>query len=248
MPFRGETVAQYVRGVNNRWLQDPGNGLQIIPKKYTARFQERFMYNPTFESIFAIVPNVPALLLILIPAILMTVSVVREKELGSIINFYVTPTARIEYLLGKQLPYVAIGMINFFILVALATVVFGVSVKGSFLMLTLCTLLYLLVTTAIGLVTSSFTKTQVAAVFITAILTIQPTVQFAGLLQPVSTLEGSARFIGSIWPTTYYMHSSLGAYTKGLPASLMVRDVVVLAIMFPILLGISIYGLKKQEK
>jgi ribosome-dependent ATPase len=248
MPFRSETIAQYVRAVNDKYLRDPGNGLQVQPKKFTARFENRFMYNPTFESIYSIVPSVPALLLILIPAILMTVSIVREKELGSIINFYVTPTGRLEYLLGKQLPYVAIGMINFFILAGIALMVFGVSMKGSFLVLTLCTLLYLLVTTAVGMVTSSFTKTQVAAVFITAILTIQPTIQFAGLLQPVSTLEGTARVIGSIWPTTYYMHSSVGAYTKGISASLMVRDLVVLAIAFPVLLAVSTLGLKKQDK
>jgi ribosome-dependent ATPase len=206
------------------------------------------MYNPTFQSIYSIVPSVPALLLILIPAILMTVSIVREKELGSIINFYVTPTGRLEYLLGKQLPYVIIGMINFLILAALALIVFGVPIKGSFLMLALCTLLYLIATTGVGMVTSTFTKTQVAAVFITAILTIQPTIQFAGLLQPVSTLEGSARVIGNIWPTTYYMHSSVGAYTKGLPAGLMLRDLVALAIAIPILLAISTLGLKKQDK
>jgi ribosome-dependent ATPase len=173
---------------------------------------------------------------------------VREKELGSIINFYVTPTGKLEYLLGKQLPYVAIGMINFFILAALALIVFGVSIKGSFLVLTLCTLLYVIVTTGVGMVTSTFTKTQVAAVFITAILTIQPTIQFAGLLQPVSTLEGGARVIGSIWPTTYYMHSSLGAYTKGLDAHHMMRDLVVLACTIPILLAISTLGLRKQDK
>ena len=174
------------------------------------------MYNPTFESIYSIVPSVPALLLLLIPAILMTVSIVREKELGSMINFYVTPTGRLEYLLGKQLPYIAIGMINFFILTALALIVFGVPIKGSFLMLTLCTLLYVTATTGIGMVTSTFTSSQVAAVFVTAILTIVPTIQFSGLLQPVSTLKGGAGFIGSIWPASYYMHSSLGAYTKGL--------------------------------
>jgi ribosome-dependent ATPase len=248
MPFRAETVSQYARRVHSTLLNDPGSGLQSNPKKYSPTFQNRYMYNPTFKSIYSIVPSVPALLLILIPAILMTVSIVREKELGSIINFYVTPTGRLEYLLGKQLPYIAIGMINFFILAALALVVFGVSIKGSFLVLTLCTLLYLLVTTGVGMVTSTFTKTQVAAVFITAILTIQPTIQFAGLLQPVSTLEGSARLIGTIWPTTYYMHSSLGAYTKGLAPHLMVRDLVFLACAFPILLAISTFGLKKQDR
>src|SRR4029078_145612 len=133
----------------------------------TTNFQDRYIYNPTFESLYSIVPSVPAILLLLIPAILMTVSIVREKELGSIINFYVTPTGRLEYLLGKQLPYLAIGMLNFFILARLALVVFGVPVKGSFLMLTLCTALYVIATTGIGMVMSTFTSSQVAAVFVT---------------------------------------------------------------------------------
>jgi ribosome-dependent ATPase len=248
MTFRGETVAQYAQAVHNTALKDPASGLYTGPVKYTAKVQDRYMYNPTFQSIYSIVPSVPALLLILIPAILMTVAIVREKELGSMINFYVTPTGRMEYLLGKQLPYVAIGMINFFILVGLALIVFGVPIKGSFLMLTLCTLLYVTATTGIGMVTSTFTSTQVAAVFITAILTIMPTVQFSGLLQPVSTLEGSARFIGSIWPTAYYMHSSVGAYTKGLAPHLMIDDIIFLACAIPVLWAISLVGLKKQER
>jgi ribosome-dependent ATPase len=248
MTFRGETVGQYVQGVHNALMQDPGNPLYGGPKKYSAAIQSRFMYNPTFESIYSMVPSIPALLLILIPAILMTVSIVREKELGSMINFYVTPTGKLEYLIGKQLPYVAIGMVNFFILVLLSLIVFGVPIKGSFLLLTLCTLVYVIVTTGVGMVTSTFTKTQVAAVFITAILTIQPTIQFAGLLQPVSTLEGSAKTIGTIWPTTYYMHSSLGAYTKGLPPGLMLQDILILTGCIPILWAISAIGLRKQEK
>jgi ribosome-dependent ATPase len=247
-PFRGETISQYVQGVQSTLLEDPGNRLFAAPGQYSAAFQERFMYNPTFESVYAIVPSVPAILLILIPSVLMTVSVVREKELGSIINFYVTPTGRLEYLLGKQLPYVAIGMMNFFILVAIALVVFGVPIKGSFLVLTLCTLLYIIVTTAIGLVTSSFTSTQVAAVFVTAIITIQPSIQFSGMLQPVSTLEGNARLLGAIWPTTSYMHASLGAYTKGLGLDLIASDMFYLLGCIPVLLLVSMFGLKKQEK
>ncbi|NLC71986.1 MAG: ribosome-associated ATPase/putative transporter RbbA [Desulfuromonadaceae bacterium] len=248
MTFRGETVAQYVQGVHNTLLQDPANGLQTGARKYRANFQERFMYNPTFESVYSMVPSVPALLLVLIPAILMTVSIVREKELGSIINFYVTPTGRLEYLLGKQLPYIVIGMLNFFILVVISLVVFGVPIKGSFLMLTLCTLLYVTATTGIGMVTSTFTSSQVAAVFVTAIVTIIPTIQFSGLLQPVSTLEGNARLVGLIWPTTYYMHSSVGAYTKGIGAALMIQDLVFLVCCIPVLWAVSLIGLRKQEK
>ena len=206
------------------------------------------MYNPTFESVYAMVPSVPPILLILIPAILMAISVVREKELGSIINFYVTPTGRLEYLLGKQIPYIAIGMLNYFILVAMAIVVFNIPIKGSFLMLTLCTLLYVTATTGIGMVISTFTSSQVAAVFITAIITLMPTIQFSGLLQPVSTLAGRAKFVGSIWPTSYYMHASKGAFTKGLGADLLMQDVIFLACCIPLLWGVSTLALRKQEK
>jgi ribosome-dependent ATPase len=249
MTFRGDTVAQYVEGVHATALADPATGLPTSrARPHTADIEARFMYNPTFESIYSMVPSVPALLLLLIPAILMTVSIVREKELGSMINFYVTPTGRLEYLIGKQLPYITIGVINFVILTALALIVFRVPIKGSFLTLTLCTVLYVTATTGIGMVTSTFTTSQVAAVFVTAILTLVPTIQFSGLLQPVSTLKGGAGFIGSIWPASYYMHSSLGAYTKGLGFRLMMMDVLFLACSIPVLLGISWLGLKKQER
>jgi ribosome-dependent ATPase len=176
------------------------------------------------------------------------VSIVREKELGSMINFYVTPTGKLEYLVGKQLPYIAIGVMNFFILATMTVLVFGVPIKGSFLMLTVCTILYVTATTAMGMMTSTFTGSQVAAVFVTAILTIVPTIQFSGLLQPVSTLTGNAKLIGSIWPATYYMHSSLGAYTKGLSPGLMLGDILFLAGCIPVFLAISYIGLNKQEK
>jgi ribosome-dependent ATPase len=249
MTFRGDTVAQYVSSVFLDTMKDPASGLSLSETPpYATRFESRFMYNPTFESVYSMVPSVPALLLLLIPAILMAVSIVREKELGSMINFYVTPTAKLEYLLGKQLPYIAIGMLNFFILTVLALVVFAVPVKGSFLTLALCSLLYVTVTTGIGMMMSTFTSSQVAAVFVTAILTIVPTIQFSGLLQPVSTLEGSAAIVGAIWPATYYMHSSLGAYTKGLGPHLMVVDLVFLGFCIPLFWGLSVLGLRKQEK
>ena len=209
---RAESLRQYVVGVHNNFLRERGRSSpKALPGQAAFDVETRFVYNPTFESLYAIVPSVPAILLILIPAILMAVSIVREKELGSIINFYVTPTRRIEFLGGKQLPYVVIGMINHVLLLLMAVAVFGVPLKGSGWMLTVCALLYVTATTALGMLVATFTSSQVAAVFITAILTILPTTQFSGMLQPVSTLDGGARVLGTIWPTTYYMHASIGA-------------------------------------
>jgi ribosome-dependent ATPase len=193
------------------------------------------------------VPSVPAMLLILIPATLMAVSVVREKELGSISNFYTTPTTRIEFLVGKQLPYVAIGMLNFTILTIIALLVFDIPLKGSLPTLVLSSLLYVWATTGIGLLISTLTSSQVAAVFVTTVVTMLPTIQFSGLLQPVSTQEGSARVIGLLWPTTYYMHTSVGVYTKGLLFADLATDLLALAVFGPVLVLLTCGLLKKQE-
>ncbi|WP_373651328.1 ribosome-associated ATPase/putative transporter RbbA [Schlesneria sp. DSM 10557] len=250
-PSRAETIKQYVEGVNANSVSEyaslqPEGG--TAASQISADIQARFMYNPTFESIYAIVPSVPPIILILIPSILMAVSVVREKELGSIINFYVTPTRKVEFLLGKQLPYVAISIVNYVILILMSIFIFDVPIKGSFIGLTLCALAYVIVTTGIGMLISTFTSSQVAAVFITAILTIIPTIQFSGMLQPVSTLEGSAKMLGTIWPTTYYMHASVGAFTKGLGLGSLLLDLVVLLAFVPVLLSICVAALPGQEK
>ncbi len=245
---RAESLRQYVVGVHNNFLREQGrSSSRVLPGQAAFEVESRFVYNPTFESLYAIVPSVPAILLILIPAILMAVSIVREKELGSIINFYVTPTRRIEFLAGKQLPYIVIGMINHVLLLLMAVAVFGVPLKGSGWMLTVCALLYVTATTALGMLVATFTSSQVAAVFITAILTILPTTQFSGMLQPVSTLDGGARVLGTIWPTTYYMHASVGAFTKGLGAGGLWIDALALAAFIPVLIGLSVAGLPRQE-
>jgi len=248
-PFRAETISQYASSVAMLHAQDEYRRNTRGPDR-TGRLptiEPRFLYNPSFESIYAIVPSIPPLLLVLLPAILTAVSVVREKELGSIVNFYVTPTTRLEFLVGKQLPYIVIAMINYMILTVMAVGVFGVPLKGSGPMLTLCALLYVAATTAIGLVVATFTRSQVAAVFATAILTMLPTTQFSGLLQPVSTLEGNARIVGTLWPTTYFMHASVGAFTKGLDARLLAPDALALAAFVPVLLLTAMLLLRRQE-
>jgi ribosome-dependent ATPase len=248
-PFRAETIKQYVTGVNSTFLEHGAATISSGARSFARKIevQSRFRYNPSFESVYAIVPSVPPILLVLIPAILMAVSVVREKELGSIINFYVTPTSRLEFLLGKQLPYIAIGMLNYAILTLMAIFVFRVPLKGSGLTLTLCALLYVTATTGLGLLVSTFTPSQVAAVFVTAVLTILPTTQFSGMLQPVSTLEGRARVVGSLWPTTYYMHASVGAFTKALGPRLLAPDLLALAAFIPVLTILTAAALKRQE-
>lgn len=248
-PSRASTIEGYLRGAHAAFLKEHGiENRTGAEAARPVRVEQRFRYNPAFESIHAMVPSVPSMLLIFIPAILMAVSVVKEKELGTITNFYVTPTSRLEFLLGKQLPYVAVGMISFCILTLMSYVVFQVPIKGSPLALLLCALVYVFATTGIGLFISTFTSSQVAAVFVTAIVTITPTIQFSGLMQPVSTLEGEAQIIGTLWPATYYMRASVGAFTKGLGLDQLSGDLLALLAFVPVLTAMAVLSLRKQEK
>jgi ribosome-dependent ATPase len=215
--MRAAIIDGYVSGAHDLYLEERTDKTgQPAKGSPPAEIEMRYLYNPSFESIFAIGPSVPAMLLILFPAILMAVSVTREKEIGTITNFYVTPTRRLEFLLGKQLPYIAIAMLNYLIMTFVVIFIFGVPLKGSFFALTLGALAFSMATTSYGLVIATVTSSQVAAVFATAILSLMPTFVFSGFLQPVSALEGGARVIGHLWPATYYMHMSVGAFTKGL--------------------------------
>ena len=247
-PQRAGTIEGYVSGGHSEYLDQHLRDIGRDMSDYEpVTFETRFRYNPGFESIYAVGPSVPAMLLMLFPAILMAVSIVREKEIGTITNFYVTPTSRVEFLVGKQLPYILIGLINFFSMALLVILVLQVPLKGSVLALTIGALLYVTAATGFGLLMSTFTRTQVAAVFATAILSLLPTIQFSGMLQPISTLEGGARLIGTLWPTSYFVHLSVGAFTKGLGIGDLARDLVSLLFYAPVFTLIAAFFLKKQE-
>ena len=249
MPFRAETVEGYIEGLHHDYLADLSHRDHgEAPNLSAATVESRYRYNQAFASIYAMVPSIIPLLLVLIPAILMAVGVVREKELGSITNLYVTPVTRLEFLLGKQAPYVLVGFINFLILAGMAIILFGVPIEGSAVVLLLGAFLFVIATTGVGLVISAFTKTQTAALFGTAIATLLPSIQFSGMMQPVSSLEGGAYVIGHAFPMMYFLNISVGSFTKALDFAELQGDVLALVVFFPVLTMLSLALLRPQER
>ncbi|MFP3801605.1 ribosome-associated ATPase/putative transporter RbbA [Paraburkholderia sp. SIMBA_027] len=247
MPQRAETVRGYIMGMHQGWLLEQAK-LRLGADAHAAvAVETRFRYNPDVRSLPAMVPAVIPVLLLMMPAMLTALAVVREKELGSIINLYVTPVTRLEFLLGKQAPYVLLAMLNFLLMVFLAITLFGVPIKGSFPTLFAAGMLYCLCATAIGLLASTFTKSQIAALFFTMIGTMVPAVQFAGLITPVSSLEGAGRIIGQIYPASHMLTISRGVFNKALHFSDLWNSFWPLAIATPIVLGVTVALLKKQE-
>jgi ribosome-dependent ATPase len=248
-PPRAETIRSYVQGMHQHWLTTRAREAHgEAATTGLATIVTRFRYNPDIASLPAMVPGVIPLLLMLIPAILSALSVVREKELGSIVNLYVTPVTRLEFILGKQIPYIGLAMASFLLLTGLAVFLFRVPLKGSFLALAGAALLYVMASTAFGLLISAFVRSQVAALFGTIVFSILPAVQFSGLIEPVSSLEGAGAFIGHVFPTTHFLTISRGTFSKGLDFSDLQASFLPLALSVPVLIGLGTVLLKKQER
>ncbi|NDW07128.1 ribosome-associated ATPase/putative transporter RbbA [Jiella pacifica] len=247
MPFRAETARGYVLGVANAYSATLAaqSGTEATAA-YTLL--PRLRFNQAFRSVNATVPNVIMLMLVLIPAIMAAVGVVREKETGSIANLHATPISKVEFLLGKQLPYVAIGLVSAATLVLIALFLFQVPFRGSLSLLAVATVLYIAGTTGFGQLLSCFTRTQVAAIFATAILSIIPAVNFSGLIVPVSSLEGGGRYVGLAFPSAWYQPITTGCFTKGLGWLDLWPNVLALAGFALVFLLLSQLALKKQER
>jgi ribosome-dependent ATPase len=248
MPFRAETTRGYIQETHGKY-QERLRAEHALPAPLTpVNVETRALFNQAFKSIYAMVPGDIMLLLMLIPSMLTALSVVREKELGSIANFYAAPATRMEFLFGKQMPYMTVALVQFATLILLATLMFSVPMKGSWATLLLGGFVYVLASTGFGLLLSVFASTQTAAIFAAAIIAILPAVQFSGMFVPVSSLKGGAWFAAKIFPSTYFQAISVGAFTKALRMDSLWRDIAALAVISVVYFGISALLLKKQEK
>ncbi|MFG0324267.1 ribosome-associated ATPase/putative transporter RbbA [Pseudomonas sp. zjy_15] len=248
MPFRAETSRNYVEAVHQANLEQLAQASpQPQPRQDPVRLETRFRYNQDVVSVNAIGPGVMALILAFIPAMLTALGIVREKELGSITNFYATPLTRLEFLLGKQMPYLAVSLVNLALLVAMNCWLFAVPLKGSVLALACGGVAYLLATTSLGLLISAFTRTQIAAILGTMIITSLPTIQFSGLIVPRSSLDGAAAVMGQLFPAGYFLDVAVGTFTKALGLRELWPQCLILLSFFAAFTGLSLAMLKKQE-
>lgn len=242
MPKRAETMRGYAQGLHQHWLaQWQGSAAARL------LVETRYRYNPDVRSLIAMVPAVIPLLLLMIPAVLTALSVVREKELGSMLNLYVTPVTRTEFLLGKQLPYIVIAELSFILMLLTAVVVFAVPITGSLLFYLGCGLLFSAFSTGFGLLASAFTRSQIAAIVVAVLGTMLPAVQFAGMIDPVSSLEGVSRVLGELHPASHFLTISRGVFSKGLGYDALAVDFWALVASVPVVAALAIMLLPKQE-
>ena len=247
-PYRAETTKNYAEAVHLSYLVNLVDRSPIPMAISSTHVQPRYWYNPLIKSKYSIVPGLLATVLMLVPAMLTAIGVVREKELGSITNFYSSPMTRLEFLWGKQIPYIVITAITFIILLGVIKFLFNIPFKGSFPALATGAMLYIIISTSIGLLISTFTKTQIASLVAAFVITMVPCFDFSGLTTPASTLTGGAKFMSLVFPARYFLNISVGTFTKGIGFPELVWNFVFMIMIYMTIQIMTVFLLKKQEK
>jgi ribosome-dependent ATPase len=247
-PSRATTARGYAESIINSFVEQAIRRETGAAPAVMVSVQPRFWYNQDFRSVFAIAPGVIMIIAMLITAMITALGVVREREIGSIINLSVSPATSSSFLVGKAIPYVAIASLTFVIMVVLAITVLGLSVRGSIAALMLGGFLYVTAASTFGLLVSTFVRSQVAAMFACALLTILPAMNFSGFMQPISNLSPTGRAIGYAFPSYWFQEISIGVFAKGLGFFDLTPALLALGI-FPFLCTLAASRLlRKQER
>jgi ABC-2 type transport system permease protein/ribosome-dependent ATPase len=257
-PYRAQTTKGYVIAINSAASME--NLAAIVSRKQGVspaqaaealrpiRLETRYLYNQSITSIWSLAPKLIMLVLIATSPFFTALGVVREKETGSIYNICVSTVSRAEFLLGKLSPYIAVSTVNALVLFLLATVLFQTPFKGNFWVFTLSTLVYVVCTTGMGLLASVFVKTQTAAMLVTAVTSLVPSVLYSGVLIPIPSLTKSAQVFAHLLPAMYYTNIVTCCFMKGVGFSYFWKDVTVLALYSACLMALGYLFFHKRTR
>lgn len=210
-PVRAQTLAHYVTGV----LYDAASRLSLHPPATLISLNVRNLFNQAMRDEDAIVPGLIGLILLVAPAILAALLIVKEKEEGTIFNFFSSPVRKSEFLVAKLTPPFLLHSVNIFVLFLWATWLFQVPFRGSFILYLLAAELYLLSSLGIGLLVSIVTRTQIVAIVLTVIITIIPGFLYSGMLMPISSMSGESKIEAHLYPVMYFNHIVYDSFLIG---------------------------------
>jgi len=257
-PFRTATSKGYVIAINAAFngelLADYiSRRLGVTLEKAAAMAQPdgvqlRYLYNQEVKSVWSMASALMMFVLMITPPFLTALGVVREKENGSIYNIYASTVTRGEFLIGKLAPYVGISVINILILWLMATMLFGAPFKGDPLFFFIASVIYVICTTGIGLLVSLIVRTQVAAMMLTVVATIVPSVLYSGLLVPIASMNKQAQFEAHLFPAMYYTDIALGSFLKGIGLEQLWGKVLALTIYAVVLWMLSYLLFHKRPR
>ena len=225
------TAESYVRAVVQAWAAGAGGGAPVI------RTSTRMRFNPTLESENLFVPGLLAFVLTLISALMTAISLAKEKETGTLEVLLVSPLRPLQIVVGKVVPYLVLAFINALTALGVAWLVFGVPVRGSLALLLAASLVYVLVSLALGVLISSRTPDQRTAMMGALLGLLLPTIALSGFIFPIASLPGWLQPVTNVVPATWFILIARGVMLKGVGLAVLWKEVLVLCAMAAVLLA-----------
>ncbi len=222
----------------NRELTSPSN--VTLP----VQAEVKMFYNPNLEGHFMFVPGVITLILILICALMTSVTITREKEFGTMEVLLVSPLKPIQIILGKVTPYFILSFINVILILGLSWLVFGLPVKGSIILLLAESMLYILMSLTLGILISTVSKTMQQAIFISLVGMMLPTILLSGFIFPIENMPKGYDWFATIMPPRYFITIIKNIMIKGTGFLYVWKETLVLIVMTVIFMALSIRNFK----
>lgn len=240
-PNTARLVISYTTGIINDYIRKMYPNLEM---PLQIQSEVRMYFNEEMKSAYMFVPGVMALILMLISAMMTSISITREKELGTMEILLVSPLKPVQIIVGKVLPYLLLSIVNAFVIVLIGHFVFGVPVTGSFILLMLETILFILMALCLGILISSAAKNQMTAMFISMIGLMLPTIILSGFIYPIENMPEILQWLSHIMPARYFITIVRSIMLKGVGILFVWKETLILAGMTLFFIGVSVRKFK----
>lgn len=244
-PNRANLITNYSTAIINDFVREKFN-IDKLPIQINV--EERMMYNQSLASVFMFVPGTMALILMLVSAMMTSISIAREKELGTMENLLVSPLKPTQIIIGKVTPYVMLSIINAITILLLGVLVFGLPIRGSLTLLMLESILFITLSLSLGILISTVSPSQQVAMFISMFALMLPTLLLSGFIFPIENMPELLQWLSMIMPPKYFITILKNIMLKGTGLSFVCTETLVLVGMtvFFILLSIKKFKLRLE--
>jgi ABC-2 type transport system permease protein len=243
-PNTATTLINYAQAIVLAYQQERQPAAGAPPLVIESR--TRMAYNPEQKAVFNFVPGVMTLILMLVSAMMTSITLAREKELGTMEVLLVSPLRPLHILLGKTTPYLVLSFANALLIVWLGVAVFGMPLRGSVGLLALECVLYMFVSLSLGILISTRAKNQMMAMFMSALGLLMPTVVLSGFIFPRESMPYALQVIGGVFPATWFNPIIKGIMLKGTGLEALWKNTVILAFMALAFIGLSLKNFKDR--
>lgn len=240
-PNTANTLTNYATSIINTYQQSINNNQQL---PYTIKTQVRMLYNPELNGAYSFVPGVMALVLMLVCAMMTSIAIVKEKEMGTMEVILVSPLKPFRIIIAKTVPYLLVSLLNIVSILLLSVYVLNVPIVGNLFLLMAESTLFTITSLSVGILISNSAKTQQTAMFTSLMSLFLPTLLFSGFLFPIENMPWPLQVISNVVPSKWFYIIVKDIMIKGLGFAYVWKETLILVGMTTVLLSISIYKFK----